>query len=155
MRSVFSMTPSTASTKRTIPSQSRRAAVTSSEKLTCPDKWYEYTLFHCFDFGLRNCTLPGVSNIFRRNDFSFKSGMTTVIGVALIETPLSCSVKRVSVYLTGFSSPLPGLPVWRSGCVCIRRQSMKDVLPWCKWPTSATERINSAESMRSAKNSIL
>ena len=46
----------------------------------------------------------------RRKDFSFKSGMTTVIGVAFIDTPLSCSVKSVSVYLTGFSSPLPTRP---------------------------------------------
>lgn len=46
----------------------------------------------------------------RRKDLSFRSGMTTVIGVALIDTPLSCSVNRVSVYLTGFSSPLPGRP---------------------------------------------
>lgn len=56
--------------------------------------------------------LPGVSNTLRRYDFSFKSGMTRVTGVAFIETPLSCSVNKVSVYRTGFSSPLPGRPVF-------------------------------------------
>ena len=53
----------------------RNAAVTSSEKLTC----------------------PGVSNAFKRKDLPFTSCVTKVTGIALMETPLSCSVNKVSV----------------------------------------------------------
>uniref|UniRef100_A0A6B0UCI3 Secreted protein n=1 Tax=Ixodes ricinus TaxID=34613 RepID=A0A6B0UCI3_IXORI len=68
--SVFRHTPSAASMKRTTPSQSLMAAVTSSEKLTC----------------------PGVSKTFMMYDFCFRSCRRSVTGLALMLTPLSCSV---------------------------------------------------------------
>lgn len=49
-RSVFNITPSAASTNKTTPSHSLMAAVTSSEKLTCPSKKWNIMWVYCFFF---------------------------------------------------------------------------------------------------------
>lgn len=41
--------------------------------------------------------IPGVSNTLMRYDLFLTSGKTKVTGIALMPTPRSCSVKRVSV----------------------------------------------------------
>lgn len=74
-RSVFSITPSTASTTTTAASATRMAAVTSSEKFT----W------------------PGVSTRLMRCDLPEEAGSTSDTGVDLMLTPRSCSSLRVSV----------------------------------------------------------
>lgn len=74
---MLSITPSAASMSKTAPSETRMAAVASSEKLTC----------------------PGVSKILMRYDFDLTSCSSNVTGVAFVDTPRCCSVNNVSQYL--------------------------------------------------------
>lgn len=93
MRSVCKVTPSAASTNKQTPSLILIAAVTSSEKLT----WPTHEKCQLVRKQKKYFELPGVSKTFIRNDLFLTSCMTRVTGIALMLTPLSCSVIRVSV----------------------------------------------------------
>lgn len=50
---------------------------------------------------------------------------SSVTGIDLMDTPLSCSTNRVSVYLIGIVVSV----FMVLGCVCLIKQSTNDVLP--------------------------
>lgn len=103
------LTPSTASTTKTRPSDNLTLAVVSSEKFTCPknkhkkisifNSFLSVSSFHfCFSLSLFNYLfLPGASNIFKTYDLSFKFCITRVIGIVFIESPRCCSSTLESV----------------------------------------------------------
>mmetsp|Transcript_13340 Transcript_13340/g.34077 ORF Transcript_13340/g.34077 Transcript_13340/m.34077 type:complete len:261 (-) Transcript_13340:250-1032(-) len=128
-RSVCNITPSTASTKRTAPSDNRNAAVASSQKLTC----------------------PGVSITLTTKDLSRVSCINNVIGVDLMDMARSCSVWSISVYRTLFSATSgPHC----TACVSSTSMSTNVVFPCSRCPQSVTFRIKSGMSSISAKNSF-
>mmetsp|Transcript_23999 Transcript_23999/g.60387 ORF Transcript_23999/g.60387 Transcript_23999/m.60387 type:complete len:265 (+) Transcript_23999:2050-2844(+) len=124
-RSVTHMTPSTASTTSSTPSASRIAAVTSSLKLT----W------------------PGQSSMLNRRLFPLDASITSVIGVILMLMPRCCSSIRVSVQRSSRSFERHS---WRTSCVCLVSMSIIMVLPWCRWPTTATTEPRCGVDMRPA-----